>query len=59
MGRLIDLYLPILTAFTFATWLVIESPALVGLMLAVGLAYAWCRWLDNHPDGRSSSRSGP
>jgi len=59
MGRLLFVSLAILAGFTLATWLVIESPALVALVLAAATAYAWCGWLDNHPDVRSSSHSRP
>jgi len=40
----------IIAVFAVLGWVISVTPAIVSAALAVGLAAAWCRWLERHPD---------
>ena len=39
-------------------WVIAVAPTLVAFALTVGLAAAWCAWLEKHPEAPSSDADG-
>ena len=31
-------------------WIITAAPLVLGSAITIGLAAAWCRWLEHHPD---------